>query len=334
MENTPINILKENTKLFSSIGIETSSLCNRRCFFCPNSEFARPDELMSEEMFKKIIDELSSLKYKGRVEFYIYNEPMRDKRLLEFIEYTRSKLKSACLMINTNGDYFKSHQDIAKLFLAGLNQMQINIYSASDGTDDEGQFLSGIEKSKKREKKMQEMVDECKTYIPQLSEENSLYQNIGPNKMAVKVVAKYGIKKDVDDKDVDGVNHFSNRSGNVQKFRDVVQEPMKKGCTRPFRFLNINWKGEAILCCNDYYSKTAFGSVNEKTLVELWNDKRFHKYRLKLQNKKRDIYLCHNCDFKGGSYQHMIQPITFGDKLDEKILNSDLSKRDSVFSND
>jgi hypothetical protein len=113
---------------------------------------------------------------------------------------------------------------------------------------------------------------------------------------------------------------MSNRAGNIPDFREELKEPKKKYCTKPFRFLNIDWKGNGILCCNDYYSQTNFGNVASDSLVDIWNNKNFHTYRLRLQNNDRNMFLCSGCDSDGGAYPHMITKVTFGDKQDKKLL--------------
>src|SRR5579872_699651 len=232
----------EQIALFNNIGIETGASCNRHCYFCPNDYFQRHDKYMSWEMIKKIIQNLKDLNYKGRVEWYIYNEPTRDDRLQEIISYCREQLPKACQMINTNGDYFKAPSDILKLFLAGLNQMQINIYSANDSAKDDDKFEKGVRQAKERQAVLQNWVDllEKEQHI---SQKLSLYQNIGSKKKVCQVIAKYGIRKATKDAELEGPNHFSNRSGNIPDFRTAVVEPISKHCTRPFRFLNINWLG-------------------------------------------------------------------------------------------
>jgi len=307
-----VNVIEKIFPLFTSIAVEIAAKCNRHCHFCPNDYFKRPDEFMSNEMFYNIVAELKSLRYKGRFEFYIYNEPTRDVRLISFIKHVRQNLPSACLMINTNGDYFKNATSIKELFDAGLNQMQINIYSANDASDNEKVFANGVEQARKRERVLNQWVSELK--IPN---NLSLYQNIGPYKQAVKVIAKYGIKK--------GHKDYTNRSGLVENFASAIGDPLEKMCTKPFRFLNINWKGDSILCCNDYYGETNFGNVKRNSLVSIWNHPKFNAYRLKLQNKNRNMFLCDKCDFKGGPYPHMINQVTFGSKLDKKILNEEIT---------
>lgn len=314
-----VDVIHNNIRLFSSIGIETASTCNRSCVFCPVSEHKRNDELMSWDMIKKIVQDLVDLNYKKRVELYIYNEPTRDKRLHEIIAYVRLRLPRACIMINTNGDYFKDREAIWSYFASGLNQMQINIYCAADGKQ------TDPEKLKKAHAVARNRFHLLQTWLDELSVEQdvSLYQYLPSFRQAAQVIRKFGDY-------ADGIHHISNRSGNAS-YLPLLEEPLEKGCTKPFRFLNINWQGDSMICCNDFHGETNAMNVKESTLEEIWNCSEYHIYRLKLQNKDRNMFLCKGCDFDGGPYQHNIQHVTFGEVHDERYLKTDWTKRDTMF---
>ncbi len=310
-----IDITTEKIKLFNSINIEINSMCNRRCYFCPVAYGTRDDKLMPMEMIEKIMWELWRMDYKGIIGFYVYNEPTRDKRLEDILRLYKKHLRSCDLRISTNGDYLKSKEDIMKYFDAGLNQMQINIYSAKDGSDT---AESGIEFARKRYELISGWVNEL------FGSQSSMYNKHAHRHQVCRVVPKFGIKKNVEKSDLPpGVDNFSNRSGNVPGFKAGLSSPLKKMCTRPFRNFLINWEGNAILCCNDYSGETAnFGNANTHTVLEMWNHPEFHKYRLFLQNKRRDIGICAACDYSGGYYTHLIETVTFGShEADAKILN-------------
>ena len=55
--------------------IETRSKCNGTCAFCPASALTdeRSDELMSLEVFNKIIDDLAKINYSNRVSLFNNN---------------------------------------------------------------------------------------------------------------------------------------------------------------------------------------------------------------------------------------------------------------------
>lgn len=80
----------ERIPLFSSIEIETMNRCNGKCTFCPVNHDIDPRKFsrMSEPLFQKIIDELKTLNYSGRLALYSNNEPFLDVRIEDFARYT------------------------------------------------------------------------------------------------------------------------------------------------------------------------------------------------------------------------------------------------------
>lgn len=292
-----IDVTKSEYRLFTSIAIETSSLCNRRCKFCPVSYAPRGDEYMDLDLWHHILQQLADLKYNGRVELYVYNEPYADNEIIDRISDVRRIVPRSCIMISTNGDLVQSH-DIRDSFDAGLNQLCLNYYSSKCG-----RWLRKYAKESGYERY-----------------DMSVYQNIGPRKRVVQVIDKTGMSKHIDAK-LPGVHHISNRAGNIPDFMPPTPEPLSKVCCKPFRFLNIMYDGKAMLCCNDYYQTIDVGDANEEPLVEIWNKRTFNVYRLHLQRKCRKLPLCDACNFAGGYYTHMLHHVTFGGRrADESIL--------------
>ena len=103
------SIIKKLTKsrlpLFDRISIETFSKCNGGCSFCPVNRFDDPrdDNLMDENLFKKIIVNLYDLDYKGQVILSLNNEPFLDKRIYSFAQMVRKYLPEAYISILSNG---------------------------------------------------------------------------------------------------------------------------------------------------------------------------------------------------------------------------------------
>ncbi len=88
---------------------------------------------------------------------------------------------------------------------------------------------------------------------------------------------------------------LKNRAGSIfEKSTDKVSQP----CLRPSAQLVINWKGNVLLCCNDYYERHIFGNVNNKSILEIWRDKNFIKYReiLSQSDGRKQINFCKKCD--------------------------------------
>jgi len=277
LSEIPIHTM--NVPLFNTIAIETSARCNRQCSFCPVVKGDRPDEDMPMEMIQKAVTELKALKYKGRITPYVYNEPMRDKRFYSILNYIKDTLPRVCIMVSTNGDYLKHPEQLQKVFDSGARQVIINVYS------NENRFQT-----------LQRWVDELK-----YDQKSSCYTYAKAGEKRCQVLRKFAGA-------FDGGFKVQNRSGNIPDYMPPLTEPLKKMCVRPWRFLNINWQGQAILCCNDYHGSTNFGNLRHNTLVEMWNQIELHEYRKNLQQKNR-VGLCYSCDYNGGSYPHMIHPV-------------------------
>ena len=265
-------------KLFNTIAIEITAACNRRCKFCPVSVYQRPDETMPEQVFQAILGELNHINYAGRIEFYIYNEPLKNKDHLAYCaKQTSAAVPRATLMISTNGDYLKGPEDIEWIFSIGVNQIVLNAYSPQ-------QYPKFMEWKRTLED----------THGP-LSE--TVYSKIPRNAKALKVYDKSDSSSFGD-----GVFAITNRAGNIPEFLSATCEPVSRMCVKPFRLLNINWRGEAIICCNDYYADVPCGTVPEQSLIEIWEGPIFAAYRKKLLNKERTLPMCRSCDCHSGAY--------------------------------
>jgi radical SAM protein with 4Fe4S-binding SPASM domain len=68
-------------------------------------------------------------------------------------------------------------------------------------------------------------------------------------------------------------------------------------CLRPSKYMIINWKGDVLLCCQDFYGEYVMGNVNDDSLLTIWNNDKFKEYREKLAKGQRmEIPICKNCD--------------------------------------
>lgn len=264
-------------KLFNTISVEISAACNRRCKFCPVSVFQRTEELMSEVTFSAIIGELASLKYKGRFEFYIYNEPLKNREHFErCARQARAALK-ATLMVSTNGDYMKSVDDLEWLYSLGINQVVLNAYTAK-------RYPVFLSWQKEYEQKHGKLGDTVYSPIPRGAKAIKVYDKSNGEEFG------------------SGVFALQNRAGSIPDYLPVPKEPLKRMCVKPFRLLNINWRGEAMICCNDYYADVPAGRVPQQSLLEIWNGPVFSAYRRKLLREDRSLPLCRTCDCHSGAY--------------------------------
>jgi len=62
----------------------------------------------------------------------------------------------------------------------------------------------------------------------------------------------------------------------------------------------INWRGEVLLCCHDFYGRYKMGQVGEQSLKEIWHSPEFRRCRELLSKGQRALLpLCRQCDDSG-----------------------------------
>ena len=82
---------------------------------------------MPEGMFKKIIDELRGVNYRGKIYPSFYGEPLLDNRLASFIEYAHKTLPEARIVIYTNGDLLDKSK-LEELYKAGAEYFIVTLH--------------------------------------------------------------------------------------------------------------------------------------------------------------------------------------------------------------
>jgi hypothetical protein len=250
------------TPLFTRIQIQTVSWCNRSCAFCPSGTFPVPKTFMPVDVYHRIIGQLHDLRFTGRISPYLMNESLLDKRLPELIAYAREWCPDSWIAINTNGDAL-SERLIDRLFDAGLNCMDVNAY------DNRSQYERYVALAERVAARRSDLA--CSTG----------YNDPTFNRFQARQATP----------------DLTNRSGNVPHAR-LLRAPLALGCERPFQQMYINYRGEAVLCCNDWRFEVVMGDTATATLLDIWSNAAYQAYRRNLQRQDRNMRLCATCDYK------------------------------------
>ena len=91
------------------VEVETTTYCNRRCSYCPNSIFdrglRRNEVLMPDDLFEKIVRDLGRNNFCNQFSPHNYGEPLADKRMPDLLELARDAMPLARIALYTNGDF-------------------------------------------------------------------------------------------------------------------------------------------------------------------------------------------------------------------------------------
>lgn len=116
-----------------------------------------------------------------------------------------------------------------------------------------------------------------------------------------KYTTPYKIRNHYDTGNVDFQSYgYNNRGGSLYK----SNEKQNRACYLPSYKMFVDWNGDVLLCCNDWFRKTKlFGNIHICEVTKIWNCEDFAKHRRDLIKGKRSIYAaCAECDVNGDKY--------------------------------
>lgn len=88
----------------------------------------------------------------------------------------------------------------------------------------------------------------------------------------------------------------TDRGGEIFHKNKIMNAP----CLRPQSQLVVNWEGEVLLCCMDFYAETSFGNLKDDKLFKLWSKGEFSRIKKAVANSRQKGYpICHKCDDPG-----------------------------------
>ena len=253
-----------NHSLFTYVAIETISACNSDCSFYPVSTInnKRPVVYMDDSLFKEIIRQLKELNFTGSLRLDINNEPLLDKRLVPRIAYIRQVLgDDVRVSIETNG-ILLTVPKIYRFFESGLNSIFIDDYADS--------WYDYLLFTKRTRENLQEL------------DAKKINKN-------VILTINHRLKKQV----------LSDRSGKVKGRKFIGITDREKFCNFPFRSMNINAKGDVIICCRDSYWQKVMGNIQNNKLEEIWFNNEYKEIREAFLKGKRILSLCQKCSSNG-----------------------------------
>ena len=128
------------------------------------------------------------------------------------------------------------------------------------------------------------------------AEQTKWFENILP-----KYKVPFTIRNHYDTGDVDFQSYgYNNRGGALYK----NNEKQNRVCYLPSYKMFVDWNGDVLLCCNDWFRKTKrFGNIHICDVSKIWNCEYFVNHRTDLIAGKRSCYAaCKFCDVDGTKY--------------------------------
>lgn len=274
---------KLRSKLFPvqlmSVSAELTNRCNLKCKFCFVDKF-RGSGFMKWKLFKKIVDEASTLKLKTFGMNY-GGESLLHPKFKKYLRYVMKYRNKGCF------DHV-NWVDNGMLFSPDISDLVVDL-----GVDSIGFSLEGFGDINDKERVG------CNY---ELVKDNILYllDRRGPNRKPEVRINTLNLGNDdkfikfwmdrVERVSVSTVRDQDNRLLDRRFFQNGWFTP--KHCWFPFNYMAVFWDGAVTGCCSDGYGRMNLGDANKQSLKEIWNGKPYRKLRKGFANA-----LCKKCDF-------------------------------------
>jgi len=267
--------------LFNAIQIETGSMCNRACDFCPVSSGKRKgkQKFMPLWLFTNIITQLQELLFNGRVALFMLDEPLLNPTIASQAAIVREHLPRSTIYLSTNGDVLESlgvgaaSRLLTALEQSGVNSMNWNVYDVGD-------------KGRQRRAFYESLIREFRPVV-----HNRKYGRVPTGKMHVCITDMS--KERVDFISTDEI--FPRK--NSARIPTTIPDNQ---CPQPMRKAVVDYRGMMQLCCacDNLDPHNALADLKKENLLDAWSGEKFGYHRYQIQEHGRRHPPCNTCEFK------------------------------------
>ena len=266
-------------RFLTTVDFELTNRCNADCYFCPRDE--TPHEgLMSWETFEKGLErtvelrgQLHSMGKPGaRISICGLGEPLINKHTLPAVE--RSIAEGFLTGLTSNGSLLDPARG-DRLLEAGLDEIHINVGERDEGYE-EIYKLPWVRTRDNVERFVRDAEGICDVYIvlvdhrrdpEHLAEIETFWRDRGARKFVKYAVINRGGALFVDHQQYAGSSHHA------EAWRILSRPETSSICITPFMSVFIGYDGNYYLCCSDWKKELSLGSVYDRSILGLAEDK-------------------------------------------------------------
>ncbi|MBI3941241.1 MAG: radical SAM protein [Acidobacteria bacterium] len=267
--------------------VELTNACNARCTTCATPQMQRPRQVMSRDLFRRIIDQCAEHGARKILPF-LHGESFLVPEVLDYFAYIRQRAPGSHLNVTTNGS--RLNREIAESILDAdlLDSLIVSI----DGGDK--QTFEKIRLGLNYE----EIRSNVLYFIRRRNE-------LGKNKPHVSIAmvttpenkhSRVRLKEAWKEADQVRFSVFFNWAGQIPK--EAGFDKKQNFCERLFHYLTILADGRVVLCCFDSEGHHVIGDASRTPLIDIWKSPEFERLRrLMFERQFRELPLCAKCDF-------------------------------------
>ena len=286
---------------FIDFGMEITNICNADCTFCGYRYQKKSKSVMTEETYRKTIDDFS-ISGGGPLTFTpTVGDPLVDPNILEKIKYAKNKKNITSMFLYTNGILLNKF-GFENVLKSGLDRIAISTYVGSS----EGYFK--FYKKKKYEtvinniisilKINQKLNNPCRiTLHLRVEKDKATWENSKDFKEIIKYISPLNISYlTVYDSWSERITINDLPDGCTLAIPKSVEEKVKGGpCFELYRRAHVLQDLSVGACvCVDLESEINIGNLENNTLDEIWKGEKLKTHRSNWKEGKLPE-TCKNC---------------------------------------
>lgn len=271
----------------NEIRIETSTLCNFRCKFCPHStkSFTRKKQIMSNDLFNQIVRKTQSeVPFITEVTVSGFGEAFLDKEIIQKISF--AKFMGYNIHVLTNGSLLT--ENLIDKLLDYVSDIRISLHTTVE------KHYNSITKTSNKLNHVLNMIQ---------------YISNHPKKENSRLI----VTSDVIDDNANDVDKFIKDVENIVDLIEVWKPHnwvawgdyrkgpvIKPSCGRPWNSpIQVQVDGTVNMCCFDFDGKLLIGDLKSQTFEEIFSSPEIENIRQchsSIESISSCNLICSQCD--------------------------------------
>ncbi len=286
-----------------ALSFEPTTSCNLRCPECPSGlrSFTRPTGMLEEELFKKIIDEVSDTLW--YLIFYFQGEPYLHPSFTELVKYASEK--GIYTATSTNAHYL-TDANARKTVESGLDRLIISIDGTTQEVYEQYRIGGKLEKVIEGTKNIVRWKKELKSITPHIIFQ---FLVVKPNEHQIAELEQLAKELGVDEVGLKTAQIYDYENGNVliptqEKYsrytkigedKYEIKNQLLNHCWKLWHSCVITWDGAVVPCCFDKDAWYKMGDLRTETFASLWQNEKYKNFRASVVRSRSEIEMCKNC---------------------------------------
>ena len=296
-----------------SLQIQTATVCNAGCRFCPHDRYyEETDGRMEQSLFLRILEQVKGYRF-FKVMPYLQNEPLCDPRIFGFLEEMKESLTYHHMEISANPAALTPFAagELARVLADTPHEIRISFHGIDALSLEQNMRIPYVRSLENvlhflavaQEAGLQVMIKglgmprtEGRWNTASFSEKQFLdfwERQCEMHQLCFeRIVFRFGL--------------FHNRSdylpGTGEGTRIVRDSLEGFYCSRVDKWFHFLHDGTMILCCNDYGRETAFGNIQEQSLQDILQGEQYRRLADQVLGRRESPpdFICRRCASVGG----------------------------------